>query len=304
MAPGAAVLLLSLLQDLEHSPGDQRPNQVVLAHLLRDRSLSARLERGEATWLILFDFPAQSPASLAVLQRLGQTRDALGLVSATRPVLPAGTSVIREAQRGPLHLLWVAGAGPWPGAAVARPPPPEPPPAAAPEPARAPPPQEPLPTLRARLNAALAKDEVRRVVLPPADRPYRATLLSAAGNPRLAPGDLTWFTPSLDEVRACERRFVEDALSDLESGRSTVVPAMQRWVLRPLLEAFPRAERQVTGWAARGTRVLYLRFRPPAPHLPPLEREYQVFDGGHAFFEFQCRLPDLHRFNLVFHGEA
>jgi hypothetical protein len=141
-----------------------------------------------------------------------------------------------------------------------------------------------------------------RLVLAPGKRPYIGEIRTALGRP-LDEKALAWFAPSPAEIEPCERRFLEMARAELEARKVAMVPRDQARLLALVFEGFPRYERQAVGWSFAGDRYVYLRFRLPATWLPPLTEEYRVRDGGHAFFEMQCKLPTS-IFGVLIHGDA
>jgi hypothetical protein len=271
-----------------------RPNHQVAAlfavTLANDARVWAQPPAGER-WLMLPVMEMTDPRAVSAMQQLSQL-DLRGLLTPTRPSPPFGAT-ITEAHRGTLHVMLVTGAFPMPGTTVAPPPPP--------------------PMARPRLDwsrllernlAHVRSADALRVLMDPKQRAYLDDLVVAFHPRLLEPNAITFFTPSLEDVRGCEEHFLKAVQSDLVANTRTVVDANRAFGFERLFEDFTHYEWQVTGWSAGGTRFLFFKFRREGRGHGPLTEPYDVKDGGHAFFEFQCQLPTRSLFNVVVHGEA
>ncbi|XXF75396.1 hypothetical protein P2318_20255 [Myxococcaceae bacterium GXIMD 01537] len=150
----------------------------------------------------------------------------------------------------------------------------------------------------------IESDAPRRVTLDPAKKPYLGELQYTFHPLMLDPAKITFFRPTREQVLKCEKKFLELLFEDLKAGKSDFLSRDRAHAAPAILKAYARYSRQVVGWSASGAEYVYLKFRRESDHLPPLDREYHVRDGGHSYFEFQCNLTKSGLFNVRVHGEA
>lgn len=274
-------------QVLAETPGEHTVANVLLAQLMGDDAWLALLSSEEPATLFLPYFAKVDLTMADAATRLGNGASFSGFYGAGDVALPPGARLLHETTYGAITVRWIDGALPW-GA-----------------------PKKPTPAPAVDVAAALEKNlahlERGKPVRQPMDaskRPYARLLAASMGETKLDPAAITFETPSPDDVRACERAFLEAVAKDLRDGTSTVVRKERRHGFTQLFVDFPRYEAQIAGWRVGGSRYLFFKFRLPSKHLPPLTGEYFVRDGGAAYFEFQCALPGHAPFNVVVHGEA
>jgi hypothetical protein len=286
----------NLLEQVQRSaPGDSTVAIVLLAKLMRDEAWLSLLESGKPATLLLPHFNAQDAAFFEGARRAAAATDLRGFYGPGELPVPTGASVAAEDRVGAVRILYLDGALPWANAAVSGTSAPPAPPA----------PARPWSTFLAENLAHVRGEAARRVVMDPAKKPYLGQLVHVFGQLKLDPAAIQHDAPSKKEVRACESAFLEAVAKDLGAGTFTVVRRERAHGFRELFQQFPRYDAQVIGWRVNGARYVYLRYRlSSATHLPPLDTEYFVMDGGHAYFEYQCQLPQRSLFNVVVHGEA
>ncbi len=281
-----------------------RPDRVLaavfLAKMLGEPGFVARLESGAVTHVLLPSGPIDDAAGLARVQQLAASSSLAPLYGDARPVLAPGTALVAEEVSPPLVLLFADGPLPLPTAR----------PIVAPPKAQSSPPAVTPRTSaewQALFDANVAATKAhgpRRVVMAPSKKAYARELVHALGV-KLDESAISWFSPTHAEVESCERRFLETARRELEAGKIVVLPKERAYALAPIFSDFPRYERQAVGWSARGARYVYLRFRLENAVRPqPLDEEYDVRDGGRAYWELQCAVPGLYLFNVRVNGEA
>lgn len=291
--PLSSTQVLQLAAELQ-----ARPNHQVAALFAVTLANDARVwaqPLTEERWLMLPVMEMTDPRALTAMQQLSQL-DLRGLLTPTRPSPPVGAT-ITEAHRGTLHVMLVTGAFPMPGTTKVAPP------LASPPTPMARPVLDWSRLLERNLAHVRSPDAVR-VLMEPKQRAYLDDLVVAFHPRLLEPNVITFFTPSLEDVRGCEERFLKAVHSDLVENTRTIVDANRAFGFERLFEDFTHSERQVTGWSAGGNRALFVKFRREGKGHGPLTEPYHVKDGGHAFFEFQCQLPTRSLFNVVVHGEA
>lgn len=274
-----------------HAPGLEGPSTMVLARLAQDDAWLTLFESGAAATLLLPSFSTPSPEMATALSRL--TNEPLaGFFAVGTLAPPVGSTTTRELKVGHISVKWIEGALPFaPRAAPSKP-------TASPQPAA------PM-DVTASLQRNLAHlPSARRVSLSPALRAYETELATSMGATRLDPKSIRYEAPLRDVVLRCERAFLDTVAKDLSAGTSTIVTPHRRHGFVQLFTRFNEYEAQVVGWSVGETRYVFFKYRLPSPHLPPLDREYHVNDGGAAYFEYQCRLPTPTLFNVYVHGEA
>lgn len=291
--PLSSTQVLQLATDLQARPDHQVAALLALT-LANDARVWAQPPVGER-WLMLPVMAMSDPRALTTMQQLSQL-DLRGLFTPTRPSPPAGAT-ITEAHRGALHVMLVTGPFPMPVVTKTALPPA---PAAAPR-AR---PTLDWSSLLERNVVHVRSADVVRVLMEPRRRAYLDDLVVTFHPRVLDPTTITFFTPPLEDVRACEERFLKAVHADLVENTRTIVDESRAFGFERLFEDFTHYERQVTGWSAGGSQYLFFKFRREGRGRSPLTEPYDVRDGGHAFFEFQCQLPTRSLFNVVVHGEA
>lgn len=273
---------------------DRAPAGLVLVKAMEDADLMAALWNGERVWMMLPDVSPNDPAGSSTILSMATAPSLKHLFGVESPDAPSSA---KEETFGPVRLLWVDQLPGVPQVAM---------PAPSKIPAQAPPVTPDTvdwKPVRARNLAGLTSPAVRRAVLDPARRPYLDELIHAFGQ-ELDPAGIAFFAPTREQILSVERRFVEAIGDDLSSGGFKVVHRDRLYGFQQAYATFEHYERQAVGWSVGSARYVYLRFRRPGSVDSPLEDEYLVMDGGHAFFELQCQVPMLSLFNVRMNGEA
>lgn len=279
----------ALVEHVGHTaPGERAVAQALMARLLEDSQWLEVLASGRPVQVWVPYFAIADEAMVASLHTLLATKDLGGFYSAEAP---SGCVVVKEDRHGVVTLRYFRGPLPVKAAVVAVSP-------------REPERSKVGPQLAANL-ARVRSGQARRVVLAPARRPYLHELVVALGAQPLDAATIRFEAPRREEILACEEAFLEAVAKDLEGGTWTVTGRARRHGFQELFSRFPSYDAQVVGWGAGASRYVYLRYRlATLTHLPPLDQEYDVKDGGSAYFEYQCQLPQRALFNVYVHGEA
>ncbi len=157
---------------------------------------------------------------------------------------------------------------------------------------------------RASIVGELRSAKVRREILDPQKKPYLKTISQCLHPLLLAEESISFFRPSSEEILSCEQHFVEEVLKGLEKEGGKKIVGGREVAFKEVLKFMPSYSRQVVGWSVNRDRYIYLKFRRESVNLPPLSEEYTVRDGGHNFFELQCKLDPVSLFNIFVHGDA
>ncbi len=279
----------ALMEQLRASaPGESAIATALLARLLSDAQWLAVLRSGQKATLYLPYFGAADLAMADAARRATDGSSLSGFFGSGEVPLPAGSSLKREDTYGALTVRWIEGALPW---AVAEAKPVRAPPVK-------PPPIDVDPLLTKNLAHVSSKAAVR-VSLKPALRAYARQLAQQRD-----PSTLSFDVAVSTDIVACERAFLEGVAKDLKDGTMKVVTRYRRHGFTELFTNFPKYEAQVTSWRVEGAHTLFFKYRLPTSHLPPLDVEYHVNDGGAAYFEYQCQLPQRSLVDVYVHGEA